>query len=140
MLRGRHRGLPVAIDRAVVLPFEFRNPDEDMAPGTGRGQGQDRSTSPMSRRRPSVTSSMMPGMGLSGGIIQNGGADGVSPPAGGPGGEKDGMPGPGVGNERRRRRSSSRISTLGDRLGGFVGGVGNGGGAAEDIVVREKKS
>ena len=23
MLRGRHRGLPVAIDRAVVLPFEF---------------------------------------------------------------------------------------------------------------------
>ena len=25
MLRGRHRGLPVAIDRAVVMPFEFRN-------------------------------------------------------------------------------------------------------------------
>ena len=24
MLRGRHRGLPVAIDRAVILPFEFR--------------------------------------------------------------------------------------------------------------------
>ena len=24
MLRGRHRGLPVAIDRAVMLPFEFR--------------------------------------------------------------------------------------------------------------------
>jgi Trk-type K+ transport system membrane component len=24
MLRGRHRGLPVAIDRAVVLPFEYR--------------------------------------------------------------------------------------------------------------------
>jgi hypothetical protein len=23
MLRGRHRGLPVAIDRAVMLPFEF---------------------------------------------------------------------------------------------------------------------
>jgi len=23
MLRGRHRGLPVAIDRAVVLPWEF---------------------------------------------------------------------------------------------------------------------
>ncbi|KAI0036137.1 cation transport protein-domain-containing protein [Vararia minispora EC-137] len=29
MLRGRHRGLPVAIDRAVVLPFEFkRDPSE----------------------------------------------------------------------------------------------------------------
>lgn len=27
MLRGRHRGLPVAIDRAVILPFEFRNND-----------------------------------------------------------------------------------------------------------------
>jgi hypothetical protein len=24
MLRGRHRGLPVAIDRAVMLPAEFR--------------------------------------------------------------------------------------------------------------------
>lgn len=24
MLRGRHRGLPVAIDRAVMLPFEFK--------------------------------------------------------------------------------------------------------------------
>lgn len=23
MLRGRHRGLPVAIDRAILLPFEF---------------------------------------------------------------------------------------------------------------------
>lgn len=80
----------------------------------------------------------MPGMGLSGGIMHNGGADGVSSPAGGPGGEKDGMPG--VPNERRKRRSSSRLSTLGDRLGGIVGGAGNGGGAAEDIVVREKKS
>ncbi|EKM53378.1 uncharacterized protein PHACADRAFT_211077 [Phanerochaete carnosa HHB-10118-sp] len=27
MLRGRHRGLPVAIDRAVMLPFEFRASD-----------------------------------------------------------------------------------------------------------------
>jgi Trk/Ktr/HKT type cation transporter len=24
MLRGRHRGLPVAIDRAVLLPFEYQ--------------------------------------------------------------------------------------------------------------------
>ncbi|PCH35574.1 hypothetical protein WOLCODRAFT_91613 [Wolfiporia cocos MD-104 SS10] len=34
MLRGRHRGLPVAIDRAVMLPFEFRKPQEDTAAGT----------------------------------------------------------------------------------------------------------
>ena len=31
MIRGRHRGLPVAIDRAIVLPYEFEraqdNPD-----------------------------------------------------------------------------------------------------------------
>jgi hypothetical protein len=26
MLRGRHRGLPVAIDRAVILPTEFEQP------------------------------------------------------------------------------------------------------------------
>lgn len=29
MLRGRHRGLPVAIDRAVMLPFEFRDQAEE---------------------------------------------------------------------------------------------------------------
>ena len=29
MIRGRHRGLPVAIDRAVVLPFEFRKATEE---------------------------------------------------------------------------------------------------------------
>lgn len=29
MLRGRHRGLPVAIDRAVVLPFEYQQFPED---------------------------------------------------------------------------------------------------------------
>ena len=29
MLRGRHRGLPVAIDRAVMLPFEFRGDSQD---------------------------------------------------------------------------------------------------------------
>ena len=28
MLRGRHRGLPVAIDRAVMLPVEFRDDDD----------------------------------------------------------------------------------------------------------------
>ncbi|KAI0042575.1 hypothetical protein FA95DRAFT_1564224 [Auriscalpium vulgare] len=31
MLRGRHRGLPVAIDRAVVLPFEYRKHEEQDA-------------------------------------------------------------------------------------------------------------
>jgi len=30
MLRGRHRGLPVAIDRAVLLPFEYRQLPEDV--------------------------------------------------------------------------------------------------------------
>ncbi|TFY80691.1 hypothetical protein EWM64_g3316 [Hericium alpestre] len=30
MLRGRHRGLPVAIDRAVMLPFEFRRDVEEV--------------------------------------------------------------------------------------------------------------
>ena len=28
MLRGRHRGLPVAIDRAVLLPQEYRKPED----------------------------------------------------------------------------------------------------------------
>lgn len=27
MLRGRHRGLPVAIDRAVLLPSEYKEDD-----------------------------------------------------------------------------------------------------------------
>ncbi|KDQ50869.1 hypothetical protein JAAARDRAFT_141256 [Jaapia argillacea MUCL 33604] len=31
MLRGRHRGLPVAIDRAVMLPVEFDKPDDEDA-------------------------------------------------------------------------------------------------------------
>ncbi|KAI5982488.1 TrkH-domain-containing protein [Pisolithus albus] len=34
MLRGRHRGLPVAIDRAVVLPSEFKNVEENSGPQT----------------------------------------------------------------------------------------------------------
>ena len=29
MLRGRHRGLPVAIDRAVMLPSEFTKEDDE---------------------------------------------------------------------------------------------------------------
>ncbi|EIW80365.1 TrkH-domain-containing protein [Coniophora puteana RWD-64-598 SS2] len=31
MLRGRHRGLPVAIDRAVMLPSEFKRVDAEVA-------------------------------------------------------------------------------------------------------------
>jgi Cation transport protein len=34
MLRGRHRGLPVAIDRAVVLPFEYRRDSGGTLPGS----------------------------------------------------------------------------------------------------------
>lgn len=30
MLRGRHRGLPVALDRAVMLPHEFKRRPEDV--------------------------------------------------------------------------------------------------------------
>jgi hypothetical protein len=31
MLRGRHRSLPVAIDRAIMLPSEFKKEDDDTA-------------------------------------------------------------------------------------------------------------
>ncbi|KAF8178668.1 cation transport protein-domain-containing protein [Mycena galopus ATCC 62051] len=48
MLRGRHRGLPVAIDRAVMLPMEFaapRNSDSNDEPQNaaeeGNGNGND---------------------------------------------------------------------------------------------------
>lgn len=30
MIRGRHRGLPVAIDRAIVLPNEYNNNKNDL--------------------------------------------------------------------------------------------------------------
>ncbi|KAI0263834.1 cation transport protein-domain-containing protein [Gloeopeniophorella convolvens] len=49
MLRGRHRGLPVAIDRAVLLPFEYRQPAGDAADAQ-------EPVSPISRRRPSMRS------------------------------------------------------------------------------------
>lgn len=29
MIRGRHRGLPVAIDRAIMLPFEYTKQEEE---------------------------------------------------------------------------------------------------------------
>ena len=37
MLRGRHRGLPVAIDRAIMLPHEFKKDDE----GDGNNEDTD---------------------------------------------------------------------------------------------------
>lgn len=42
MLRGRHRGLPVAIDRAVMLPKEFQQSQEafDDAPREEFDAGQ----------------------------------------------------------------------------------------------------
>lgn len=42
MLRGRHRGLPVAIDRAVMLPKEFQQSQEvfDDAPREDFDAGQ----------------------------------------------------------------------------------------------------
>lgn len=30
LIRGRHRGLPVAIDRAIVLPAEFKDREQTM--------------------------------------------------------------------------------------------------------------
>ena len=33
MLRGRHRGLPVAIDRAVMLPFEYKRDNSPYSNG-----------------------------------------------------------------------------------------------------------
>lgn len=52
MLRGRHRGLPVAIDRAVVLPFEYRK-----SPGDGNDD-EDNEEMDVLRRRPSRRNSM----------------------------------------------------------------------------------
>ncbi|CAL1711435.1 unnamed protein product [Somion occarium] len=41
MLRGRHRGLPVAIDRAIMLPFEFQETaDEPVLPDETEENGE----------------------------------------------------------------------------------------------------
>ena len=40
MIRGRHRGLPVAIDRAVILPSEFEK-IRDPAKGKGLEQADE---------------------------------------------------------------------------------------------------
>jgi len=45
MIRGRHRGLPVAIDRAVLLPAEYKKGGEDDA-GATTGFSARRSPSP----------------------------------------------------------------------------------------------
>lgn len=36
MLRGRHRGLPTSIDRAIMLPHEFHK-KEEKSPANGQG-------------------------------------------------------------------------------------------------------
>ncbi|KAF9222488.1 TrkH-domain-containing protein [Gyrodon lividus] len=38
MIRGRHRGLPVAIDRAIMLPFEFQKAEDDLDPPPGANE------------------------------------------------------------------------------------------------------
>jgi len=35
LIRGRHRGLPVAIDRAIVLPAELKERDQSLAASKG---------------------------------------------------------------------------------------------------------
>ena len=40
MLRGRHRGLPDALDRAVLLPREFEKRPEQAVTDHPQGQGQ----------------------------------------------------------------------------------------------------
>ncbi|KAI0343670.1 hypothetical protein BDW22DRAFT_1356171 [Trametopsis cervina] len=49
MLRGRHRGLPVAIDRAVILPFEFRDENDSSQLGE-EGVSMRRTFTQQSRR------------------------------------------------------------------------------------------
>ena len=53
MIRGRHRGLPVAIDRAVILPSEFEKiqdaakedgPDPNGNENESQSQSQERET------------------------------------------------------------------------------------------------
>ncbi|KAH7102156.1 cation transport protein-domain-containing protein [Auriculariales sp. MPI-PUGE-AT-0066] len=51
MIRGRHRGLPVAIDRAVMLPSEFRKPSEQPMEDDYVVVGEDQSNVGMSARR-----------------------------------------------------------------------------------------
>lgn len=46
MLRGRHRSLPVAIDRAIMLPNEFKKEDEDTAEQNNEFDNNDQSHEP----------------------------------------------------------------------------------------------
>jgi len=50
MLRGRHRGLPVAIDRAVMLPLEFQKSDDDFADERSDHPSETDHTAPANRR------------------------------------------------------------------------------------------
>jgi hypothetical protein len=46
MLRGRHRGLPVAIDRAIMLPHEFEKLQELKVPIDGSRDSNERADVP----------------------------------------------------------------------------------------------
>ena len=46
MLRGRHRGLPVAIDRAIMLPSEMKKNDETYLDNSSQHNGGDMSPHP----------------------------------------------------------------------------------------------
>ncbi|KAG6335404.1 hypothetical protein ID866_3678 [Astraeus odoratus] len=68
MLRGRHRGLPVAIDRAIMLPLEFNDPREqnsDPRPPADEARATRHSTSGRSRNIPRSYATMLPPSSLS---------------------------------------------------------------------------
>lgn len=50
MLRGRHRGLPVAIDRAIMLPHEFKKDGEFDGDGDNGDADSTYDDSPDNRR------------------------------------------------------------------------------------------
>ena len=64
MIRGRHRGLPAAIDRAVMLPAELQKTDElilenGSQTSNDEGSGGAQATSYAASRRPSQYSETM---------------------------------------------------------------------------------
>ena len=63
MLRGRHRGLPVAIDRAVMLPAEYKDSVEFNQPHEElRGYARSRSSTTTSRPEGWQGSSVITGL------------------------------------------------------------------------------
>lgn len=85
MIRGRHRGLPVAVDRAIMFPHEYRRPgeeDEDddeivdeSVVGDDLGSLRSRkstSVEDIRRRRSAATLNANPSRGGAGGILYDG--------------------------------------------------------------------